>query len=430
MVFVPRLEEGIWNEEVLPQLRARSSDFTHVIQDSANYAISREIFTAQLAVFSQALLYAYFSGHLPYAGKEITEEDLRDLKIDPARVNLPLINGWQSDADLEAQAAANSVSRDPGAYATGEVLFTVAEAGATVPDGVEVTTEPDAADNRLRYATTESVTADANATTVLAPVRAAERGTDSNIGSGRLESLPNPPSVVQSVTNPDPIIGGEPPESNAQLRERAMNAMSRQSGGGTEWGIIGGIVEALDGVGEGDVIVQEFPDPSATASTRSFPYFDAVVDYTGSFDGVTHPETGDPIASMQELLDALKPFGVGGYYVSPTVYTLDMTVEVAPAESSQTDAAAADIDETRTREAIQNELATLGLGDDLYEQQLEQAALNADSDTAYAPMFSMTLVAPDDTTQSVSGRHAISPREKVEPGDITVDAIENPATGS
>lgn len=430
MVYSPRTEETLWEEEVLPQLDGRSPGFTHTVSGTPNHMLSREVFTRQLAIFSQVLLYVYFAGHLPYAGKQITEEDCRDVGIDPDRVNLSMLNGWQSDVDLEAQAAQNSVTRDPGAYATGEVRFTVTEAGAAVPANVTVTTPQSNTGERLSYHTTERVEAGDNATTVLAPVQADERGPSHNTGTDTLTNLPSPPSRVQDVENPEPISGGEPEESNAELRERAMSALSRQSGGGTEWGIEGSVVEALDGVGGDDVVTEAHRDGQPTRpETDGAPYGVVVIDYDGPTDDLETPD-GDPVDSLQGLVQSLAPFGFGVFYESPDTLTLDATIEVAPPEPEQTQATPADIDSNRVQEAFVQHVSTLGLGDDIYEAQLEQATLNADRDIAYAPTFDLTLVAPDDSTTAVSDRHAIAPRETVEAGDITVTAVENPSTGS
>lgn len=403
-------------------------------QSSVEASVSA--FAGSVTTLYQFLVYTYLASTLRYAGKEITEEDIRTEGLDPAAVNLQLINSLQADSDLDAQAAEKGVTRDQGAYARGELEITFASNGESADAGLEVTA-PDGDGGSLTYVTTEIAEAAENTPIVTVPIRAAVRGPDYNIGEERIGTIPKTSGVnasIQNVTNPNPIEGGEGPESNAELRERArghdledanlkrrvITALNNTEGGG--------------GVTEADVLPQEYPkganDPDAQ---YNYSYFNLVIDYNGPTDADSLVDSdGDPVSGgLQGLVDAERSFGIAGYYVAPDTYALDVTADVAPAEPSQTTATAADIAESKVSQAVTNYLSQQGLDDDLYTAQLEQEILNADPNIAYLPSVTFDLTAPDGTTTTLSrnSRQAISESEKVDPGEVSIAAVPNPTTG-
>lgn len=417
MPYTPDRPDDVW-DDFKTQLSGTTPELTNFTETSFNYVWGHDAVGGQLSLYSQTLLHIWASSKIDYAGKALTDEDLRDLNIDPAQVDLTFVNALQSDADLENLAALNSVTRDPGVRATGEVLFTLVSPGGTIDAGVTVSTRPDSQGTRLDYVTTDAVTAADDSTTVLAPIEATQVGPEYNVGAGAVNYLPSDLGAVaaQSVTNPDPILNGESPEGNDSLRQRARGAMARQSGGGTEFGIIGGLISRFDGVSDGDVVLEEYPDPTVAGSEYTYSHAIAVVDAPNQTS-----------TEIQDALDDLRSFPLGIYYRAPTIYTLDVSAQVSPEESAQTQATAADIDEQRAIDALVEYLSSLGLGDDLYEGEVEYAIRNSDRDIAYLPTVTLSLTNTEtSTTETVTDRRAITAREKIEPGTISISAVENP----
>jgi hypothetical protein len=104
-----------------------------------------------LAELRSEALSVQLSARIDYAGKTITEEDLENLDLDPDKVDLDLLNSFQSDADLDELAKRNGVFRDPGSFATGTVTFQTTSDSVTIPKGTVVGTQPDADGDYLAF---------------------------------------------------------------------------------------------------------------------------------------------------------------------------------------------------------------------------------------------------------------------------------------
>ena len=427
MPFQPETPEAI-QKSVQTEITNQAPSITAWFEQTSNTAVS-EVLSEGLADREQELLYVWLASTLRFAGKRITEDDCRAVGLDPAAVDLPKINALQSDADLDAAAADRGVTRLPGSYARGEIVVTMASAGDSARAGFEVTVPDPDGDGTLRYVTTDVAQAAENATTATVPIRAVERGTRYNTGAERVQGLPNQrPAEVQSVINPDPVTGGEAPESNAELRERARGASLEDAN------LKQRVIAALNstdgggGVTERDIKMDEHRDGLPTRpETQGAPYGEIVIDYQGPTDNLVDSD-GEPVGSLQGLVNSEKAFGIGIFYEAPTVYTLDVTAEVAPDESGQVSATPSDINTAQVEQAILQHIDARSLGGDLYSAHLETAMTDADENVAYAPSLSMTVTAPDSTTSTVarSSRYSIGPKEKIQPGDITVTAVPNP----
>ena len=421
---------GAIEESVQTEITNQAPSITAWFEQTSNTAVS-EVLSEGLADRENELLYVWFASNLRYAGKRITEDDCRAIGLDPAAVDLQQINALQSDLDLEAAAADRGVTRLPGSYARGEIVVTLSSAGDSARAGFEVTAPDPDGTGTLRYVTTDVVQASENSTTATVPIRAVERGTRYNTGSERVQGLPNQrPAEVQSVINPDPITGGEAPETNAELRERARGASLEDAN--LKQRIIAALNDERTGGGGGvterDIKMDEHRDGLPTRpETQGAPYGEIVIDYQGPTDSLVDSD-GDPVASLQELVNSEKAFGMGVFYESPAVHTLDVTAEVAPDESSQVSATASDINAAQVEQAILQHIGARALGDDLYSAHLETAMTDADENVAYAPTLTMTVTTPDDTTATVarSSRYSISAKEKIQPGNVSVTAVPNP----
>jgi Uncharacterized homolog of phage Mu protein gp47 len=334
------------------------------------------------------LLSVQLSARIQFAGKDITDDDLRELNIDPEPVDLELLNSFQSDQDLDLLVRRNGISRDPGSFATGEVTFQITADTAVIDSGVPVTTERDGSGDVLRFETTESASASAGDTQLTVAVQATERGIASNVGVGQLTRLPSPPPFVSSVSNTTATSGGENEETNAELRERFRGAIVGSSGGGTTEGVRTGLIESIDGLDQGDVVIDE------SASVQ--PGFDVIVD-GGASDSV-----------VQDEIDRLQPVAVDGQLVRPTNVTIDVTADV-----TGTNVQTGDVET-----AINRFLAELGLGSDVIRDQLVSEIIT--SDVGIRGIDNLTVTANGTT---VSDDRATGSRESVQPGSVSVTVV-------
>ena len=111
--------------------------------------------------------------------------------------------------------------------AVGYAQFTAKEdGGGTITQGTYIAT-----DERFYYITTEAATVAAGAT-VSVPIAAAEYGAAGNCGSGDITQIITNVSFLESVTNIDPITGGQDEESDDELRGRYYEAMKKAANAG------------------------------------------------------------------------------------------------------------------------------------------------------------------------------------------------------
>lgn len=360
MTLQPEQQSTIF--ERIKSAIASASSLTAFTTNSPERAITDDGFSAEMRERQHEALYVQLATRIDYAGKgtddsekPITEDDLESLGLaNPSYVNLDLLNSYMSKEDLDEFVKRNGVTRDPGSFSTGEVRFQTVDDTTTIPKGTEVTTELDSDGDALSFFTTKEVTTSSGSTFVDAPVESAERGAEYNVGSGSLVRLPSPPPGVTGdppVNNPNATTGGENEETNAELRARAKDFLFATSGGGTKEGVEGGLIGRFDGLDEGDVIVDEFP-----ASTP--PYADVIID------------GGPSDADAKAAIDDLRPVAIDHNLVRPTRKTMNVRADVE----------GTDIDTSTVNDAITEFLSDLGIGDDLFRDQLIQAVMNADLD--------------------------------------------------
>jgi hypothetical protein len=113
------------------------------------------------------------------------------------------------------------------------------------------------------------------AVSVTVPVEALAAGPEGNVNSNAVVIMPTPPSGVDGVVNEMPIIGGQSPESDEQLRDRAKHALERN--GNATLNAIKFAVLDVDGV-EGVEVVDNSID-------SSIPLGEVRVRYSGGDDG-------------------------------------------------------------------------------------------------------------------------------------------------
>ena len=393
MPYTPDSQDQIF-DALSTRVEGRTEKLTHFEPGGLNHTLGYHIFAGYFSYYEHALLAMQFSGWIDTAGGPIGEDDLIQRGIDPSRVNLPLLNSYMDDADLDALALQNSVERDPGDRAEGEVIFLTATEDTVVPANTRVaTTQGDLGGPQYQYETTEAVSPDEGTTSVRAPIEALEVGDEYNVGPGTVTEIQNPPAGVRDVTNQESIVGGEPPETNDELRQRAKDSNTNQSGGGTAVGITGGIVREVDGVDADGVYIEEHFDPPGDAA----PYVEVTVD--GGDD--------DRVAFLVEDKEGLRPTGIKHILNRPTRYRVDITATLVGAP----------INIDRVESEISRYLAELGLGQDVNRAQLIKSIMNADDDIENIT----DLVISTEETGTIAGDFEIGPAEKADAGTITAE---------
>lgn len=386
MPIDPPTQDTIYTD-IRDRVLDSDANITNWSPNSPEKALTDEGFASLLYVLWHATLAAQLAGWIDYAGGPITEDDLDELGLaavsDGGSVDLELLNDLTRDEDLDAKAAQNSVTRDPGAFATGEIEITTNSDSVVVGEGFRVTTDDD---DPLAFETTEEVTPTSGSTTVTAPIQAAERGAAYNVGSTTITQMPSPPLGVSGVTNPAATTGGQNRESNADLRERAKGAIVNNSGGGTKAGIEGAIASEYDGVELDDVIVDPFPknDP---------PRGDVIVD------------GGPSDAEVQAFINEVKPATIEHTLVRPTQITVDVSADVA----------GTDVDTSALESAVTDYLEGLGLGEDVVRDAVVATLMTEDPNVD--GIDSLTL---SDSGGTISDDRVVGDREKVVPGTVDV----------
>ena len=124
---------------------------------------------------------------------------------------------------------------------------------------------------------------------VTVPVEAVAAGPDGNVNSAAVVIMPTPPPGVDGVVNEAPITGGQSPESDEQLRDRAKHALERK--GNATLNAIKFAVLDVDGV-EGVEVVDNSVD-------SSIPLGEVRVRYSGGED-----------AEVQEVVEQTRAAGI------------------------------------------------------------------------------------------------------------------------
>jgi len=393
MTFQPDLADPETDGSIFDRIASAIASLSPITNFSVN-SPERALISGvsdELRERQHELLSVQLSSRVNFAGRTLTESDLESLNVDASKVNLELLNSFQADSDLDAVAARNSISRDPGSFASGDVVFQITSDTAVIPEGTEVTTDPVGDDEPVRFTTTAEVAAGSGDTQLTAPIEAVERGRAGNVGSGTITRIPSPPPLVggdPAVSNPTATTGGENEESNAELRERTKNALVGSAGGGTTEGVESGLVEAFDGLDLENVLIDE------SASVQ--PGFEVVVD------------GGPSDAALKDEIDVLQPVAIEGTLVRPTDVTVDVTVSVT----------GTGIDTTAIQDSIIDLISGLGLGGDVIRDQLIVAIMTADDGITGIDSLSTSA-----NGTSFSGDKTIGPRESPEPGTISVTVV-------
>lgn len=238
---------------------------------------------------------------------------LRDIQLDLREVlNATQLEYAESRA-LDLLTELIGVRREPAGAAIGEVTFSRDVAGETdyvIPQGTLVQTDEIDA---VRFETTSTAILDAGVIEVTnVPIEAIEPGVEGNVGSNAIVVMPDPPTGIENVTNPEPTHSGEERETDDDLRERAKDELSAGMNS-TALSIYNNLVD-VEGVKSVTLFVND--TNSSDSYNRPGHSFEAVVECTSD----VHNAVGETILNTKAAGDGT----VGG--ARGSLVSLDLNI--------------------------------------------------------------------------------------------------------
>jgi Uncharacterized homolog of phage Mu protein gp47 len=346
MTLEPREQDTIF-ESLKARLTSKVAGLTNFTERSFNY-IFTQAFASELRKLELQAIASQLSGYIEYADGNLDENDLVQLGIDDVVDEPDEINQYMSDENLDALAKEVGIERNPGRRATGSVDFQTQSALTVIPEGTIVTTS-ESGDEVLRFETTEQARTDSGVTIINdVPVQSIEIGAKYNVPADTVVRIETPPVGIVSVNNGSDITGGKDRESNERLRERAKKAVESSSQGGTTAGIKAFLRDNVDGVTEGNTIIDEFVDENP-------PRVDVIVD--GGVD-----------SEVRDAIEQSRPTGIQHSLVRPQIITLGLQTSLTGSTIST------DVIQT----AITNYVTSLGVNENYLRNEAISRILNAD----------------------------------------------------
>lgn len=348
MTQEPRTKEQVYNS-LRNSLSGKIAKLRNFTERSFNF-IWTQAFAEEIQELEAKALVAELAGWIDYTGKELNEDDIEDLGLE-GQVTAEQLNKFMKDEYLDEYVKIVGLTRFDGTAATGTVTIQTQSEDTLIPEGTIVATPPNADGVSFQFKTTENAETSNGVSSVSnVPIEAVEVGTEYNVPANEITQFDNPPIGVRGVTNPASTTGGEDEESNEELRTRAKNAVRTSSLGGTTDGIKGYIQQNIDGVGEGDVIIDQFTDSQP-------PFVDVIVD--GGLD-----------EDVIDAIDFSRPTGIEHNLIRPQIIQLGW----------QVDALGSDIGTTTVEEDMEEYLLTLGIGENFYEDDFIREIMESDDD--------------------------------------------------
>ncbi len=348
MTHDPRTQDQIYNS-LRASLSGKIAKLRNFTERSFNY-VWTQAFSREVQELEAKAVVAELAGWIDYTGKDLTEDDLEDLGID-GLVEADQLNEFMKDEYLDEYIKIVGITRFEGARATANVTIRTQSEGTVIPKGTVFTTEFDENGEVLKFETTEQAETSDGATSVTdVPIRALEVGIEHNVPAGTIVRMADPPIGVKGVENPNSTTGGEERESNEELRARAKQAVQTSSLGGTTDGIKGFLRQNVEGVGEGDVIIDEFTDVQP-------PFVDVIVDSGLDTD-------------VSDAIETSRPTGIRHNLIRPQIIQLGFDMDLL----------GQDIGTTTVEDDLNEFLLDLGISDNFYEDILIREVMRSDDD--------------------------------------------------
>lgn len=274
-----------------------------------------------------------------------------------------------SGSDLDSWVADFGLTRLPGVAASGQVTFArfTATQQAVVPVGATIQT----ADGSQQFAVTLDTSnaaysaalggyvLAAGVASISVPIQAASVGAAANAQIGQINTLTQPITGVDTVTNPAAFTNGADKETDAALRTRFIAYVASLSKA-TKAAILYAITSLKQGVVS--VLVENQLYGGATQNG----YFYAVIDDGTGAPGATF------LSSANNAIDAVRPFTVNFGVFAPVVVTAAVVMTITTASGYDHTATA-----LLVKTAIQNYINALTLGQTLTYSRLAQVAYDA-----------------------------------------------------
>jgi hypothetical protein len=330
-------------------LSGRIAKLTNFTDRSFNY-VWTQAFSQEIRELQELALVSELAGFIDYTGGPITEDDIEDLGLE-GQITAERVNELMEDEYLDEYVKIVGVTRNEGSLATGTVTFNTQSAETTIPEGTRVTTAPAADGSTIDFVTTEKASTGSGVTSVSdVSIESVDTGSEFNVPANKIDRISNPPVGVTGVINPESTTGGEDREDNDSLRERAKSAVGGASEGGTVEGIKASLRNNVEGVQQGDVIIDQFTDEQP-------PFVDVIVD--GGLD--------------QKVFDAIessRPAGISHNLVRPQVIQIGANVDLL----------GVDIDTSAVTDRMEDFLLELGIDENFYQDQFIREIMQTDDD--------------------------------------------------
>lgn len=364
MTHDPRTEDDIY-DSLRSSLTGKITKLSNFTERSFNYIWTRA-FASEVRRLETLAFVSEISGWIDYSGGPITEDDLDELGVADS-IDVDEVNEFISEDQLDKLVEIVGVDRFEGAAATGTVTIDTQSEATTIPEGTILTTIPDEDGNVLRFETTADASTNAGESIVTdVPIEAEEIGPEYNVPGGTRNTasivrFDDPPLGVRGVHNPDATTGGEEQEPNEDLRQRARGAVVGASEGGTVKGIEKFIRQNVDAVREGDIILEEFTDVCP-------PYVDVIVD-------------GGNDSDVESAIEESRPAGVRHNLIRPQILQIGANIDVL-GQGIDTDAVEGEVEDF---------FLELGIGENLYEDNLVREIMRRDSDILNIDFLDLTI---------------------------------------
>lgn len=206
---------------------------------------------------------------------------------------------------LDRKTAEQGITRNPAEYAKGRVIISGTK-GEVVLKGALV------ASDDILFSVDDTVTIPESGSVEVAAT-CTIGGQFGNVKAGAINRFPVTLRGIQTVTNPEPFIGGYDMETDAALLERYLEKVSRPNVSGNKYHYISWAKEVSSAVG--DVSVIPLWNGNGTVKV-------VITDTNGQ------PASAELINDVQSHIDEVKPIGANVTVVSATAFTVNISVKL------------------------------------------------------------------------------------------------------
>lgn len=346
MTTGPRTSTEIY-ESLRNSLTGKITKLSNFTNRSFN-AIFTGAFATEVRDLEEKALVSELAGFIDFVGGDVTTQQLERLGIDDS-INAERVNELMDDQYLDEYVKIVGISRLQGDAASGNVTIETQPEETKIPAGTTVTTAPSSNGQTVDFETVTDVKTLSGETVVTdVSIEAIEVGPAYNVPADTIVRFADPPIGVRSVTNTESTTGGEPVETNPELRERAKQQIRGSSEGGTAEGIKSYLRSNIEGVRQDDVVIEEYTDQQP-------PYADVIVD--GGID-----------EDVLQAIDFSRPTAIKHNLLRPTVIQYGSTIDIR----------GTNIDTTTVKSLVETFLLDLGIGNNLFVNKLIETIMASD----------------------------------------------------